>query len=107
MWRILTLHQLFIENAVEKFLECLLAEEKRIRPILEHVVPMELSALDERSFQTATYCHISDEELGTDRVRDHCHLTGKYRGAAHSDCTNLPSAYQLFFTISRIMTRIC
>ena len=74
------------ENAVEKFLQCLLVEEKRIRPILEHVVPMELSALDERSFQTATYCHICDEELGSDRVRDHCHLTGKYRGAAHSDC---------------------
>ena len=74
------------ENAVENFLECLLVEEKHIRPILEHVVPMELSALDERSFQTATYCHICDEELGSDRVRDHCHLTGKYRGAAHSDC---------------------
>ena len=74
------------ENAVEKFLECLLVEEKRIRPILEHVVPMELNVLDERSFQTATHCHICDEELGTDRVRDHCHLTGKYRGAAHSDC---------------------
>jgi len=74
------------ENAVEKFLECLLVEEKRIRPILEHVVPMELSALDERSFHTATYCHICDEELGTDRVRDHCHLTGKYTGAAHSGC---------------------
>ena len=38
------------ENAVENFLQCLLMEEKRIRPILEHVVPMELSALDERSF---------------------------------------------------------
>ena len=74
------------ENAVENFLECLLVEEKRIRPILEHVVPMELNALDERSFQTATHCHICDEELGSDRVRDHCHLTGKYRGAAHSDC---------------------
>ena len=35
------------ENAVENFLECLLVEEKCIRPILEHVVPMELNALDE------------------------------------------------------------
>ncbi|CAB4041763.1 Gastrula zinc finger [Paramuricea clavata] len=25
-------------------------------------------------------------ELGADRVRDHCHLTGKYRGAAHNEC---------------------
>ena len=42
------------ENAVEKFLECLLVEEKRIRPILESVAPMELNALDERSFQRHT-----------------------------------------------------
>ena len=25
-------------------------------------------------------------ELGDDRVRDHCHLTGKFRGAAHNEC---------------------
>ena len=64
------------ENAVEKFSECLFVEEKRFRPILEYVVPMELCAVDERSFQTATYWRICDEELGPDRVRDHCHLTG-------------------------------
>ena len=27
-----------------------------------------------------------NEELGRDRVRDHDHLTGLYRGAAHADC---------------------
>lgn len=46
---------------------------------------MQLSVLAEQCFQTATHCHICEEELGTDRVRDHCHLTGKYRGAAHND----------------------
>jgi hypothetical protein len=24
--------------------------------------------------------------LGADRVPDHCHLSGKFRGAAHNDC---------------------
>lgn len=61
-------------------------EEKRISTILKQVVPMQLSVLDEQCFQTATPCHICEEELGTDCVRDHCHLTGKYRGAAHDDC---------------------
>ena len=27
--------------------------------------------------------HICYKELGKDRVRDHCHLSGKFRGAAH------------------------
>ena len=29
---------------------------------------------------------ISREALNTDKVRDHCHLTGKFKGAAHNQC---------------------
>ena len=28
----------------------------------------------------------TDFEKTTKRVRDHCHITGKYRGSAHNDC---------------------
>jgi len=38
---------------------------------------------DEVCFQAPTECHICGNELGKDRVRDHCHLTGKFREAAH------------------------
>ena len=31
-------------------------------------------------------CHICKKELLTDKVRDHCHFTGQYRGAAHNSC---------------------
>jgi len=31
-------------------------------------------------------CSICQKVLGTDRVRDHCHFTGRFRGAAHSKC---------------------
>ena len=31
-------------------------------------------------------CHICKKELLDDKVRDHCHFTGKYRGAAHKTC---------------------
>ena len=34
----------------------------------------------------STLCHICNEELGNDKVRDHCHLSGKFRGAAHEVC---------------------
>ena len=34
----------------------------------------------------AADCSICGELLGEDRVRDHCHITGHYRGAAHNIC---------------------
>ena len=41
---------------------------------------------DELVYDNSTNCHICNEELGDDRVRDHCHLSGKFRGAAHEVC---------------------
>ena len=35
---------------------------------------------DEKQFNKASDCWICGEELGNDRVRDHCHYTGRYRG---------------------------
>ena len=45
-----------------------------------------------------TLCHICNEELGNDRVRDHCHLSGKFRGAAHQIC-NLKYKVPTFFPV--------
>ena len=36
--------------------------------------------------ESATVCFACNRELGYDKVRDHCHYTGKYRGALHSKC---------------------
>lgn len=41
---------------------------------------------DEKDFRESTKCHICEKDLGNDRVRDHCHLSGKYRGVAHNGC---------------------
>ena len=49
-------------------------------------------------YDSATVCHICEGELGNDRGRDHCHLTGKYRGAAHSNC-NLNYKVPKFFPV--------
>ena len=45
-----------------------------------------MSPRDQKLFNEAKTCHICSLELKDDRVRDHCHFTGKYRGAAHNSC---------------------
>ena len=49
-------------------------------------------------YDNSTLCHICNEELSKDRVRDHCHLTGKIRGAAHDAC-NLKYKIPKFFPV--------
>ena len=34
-------------------------------------------------FESATYCHVFKKTVGGDKVRDHCHFTGEFRGDAH------------------------
>lgn len=46
---------------------------------------MKLSQPEEEAFHKAVKCHICLQAFGADRVRDHDHLTGAYRGAAHSE----------------------
>ena len=43
---------------------------------------------DRKNFRhkAATSCLMCGESLGKDRVRDHCHLSGKFKGAAHNEC---------------------
>ena len=41
---------------------------------------------DEKQFNKSRECWICRELLKDDKVRDHCHYTGKYRGAAHNIC---------------------
>ena len=55
--------------------------------------PYNLTPQEEKGFQSATICHICEQDLNIDKetgqilkVRDHCHFTGEYRGAAHNQC---------------------
>ena len=42
---------------------------------------------EEEQFNKASNCWICGKYLNiSDRVRDHCHYTGRYRGAAHNKC---------------------
>ena len=48
--------------------------------------PLRLSKREQEEFNKAEICHICNNPLHEDKVRDHCHFTGVYRGAAHNSC---------------------
>ena len=55
---------------------------------------------DKKNYNAATEYHICGEELEDDKVRDHCHITGKYRGAAHDECNKkyqIPKFFPVIF----------
>lgn len=74
-------------DCVSKFLEELVSIESDLLAVLNANVLLNMSAADEELFAAATHCHICEEELpDEDRVRDHCHVSGQFLGAAHNTC---------------------
>ena len=57
----------------------------------------ELTYEQKTEFRQATHCSICNKKFQPDneKVRDHCHFTGKYRGAAHVKC-NLDYSFKFF-----------
>ena len=41
---------------------------------------------DEEIYNNSHISWICKEKLNTDKEKDHCHVTGKFRGAAHKKC---------------------
>ena len=78
------------EMTIQKFMEDMLAEVKYCRNIVNNHFSkdLEMTDEDEESFERAEECHICKKPYteGDVRVRDHCHVTGKYRGSAHQSC---------------------
>lgn len=68
-------------NAGDKFLNCLLQEEEMIKNLLKVNKPLPMTEDEELAFANVTHCTICNEFLGTDRVRDHNHLSSSFRRA--------------------------
>ena len=48
---------------------------------------MIITMYDKTAYDNSTLCHTCDEELGKDRVRDHCHLSGRFRALLMKSAT--------------------
>ena len=78
------------ENAIYKFMERMLEEVEYCKGIIKKRFnkPLVMTEDDETHFKVMDKCHICDKEYTDNdvRVRDHCHITGKFRGSAHQEC---------------------
>ena len=78
------------KDAITKFIEALFEEEKEI---IDHMKKFKKADIimkrdQVEKYKSVTNCYICDGEFTDDnkKVRDHCHVSGKYRGAAHDKC---------------------
>ena len=74
------------EDVAQIFVNMLEEDVKSIYKRFGKPKKMIFGTKEREEFDGATECWICHGELGLDRVRDHCHLTGIYRGAAHNKC---------------------
>ena len=78
------------EKAVYKFMENILEEVKYCKKVMKKHFnkPLRMTKENEQEFEKAKECHICDKKYTEKdiRVRDHCHITGQYRGSAHQEC---------------------
>ena len=56
-----------------------------------------LTEEDEEDFKNNNICRFCEKDIDCDKVRDHCHLTGKYGGPAHSICYTIVTQDQSNF----------
>ena len=90
-WGVLTIHTILKNQVtfVKEFNDDDVAQifinthEKNIKEIYKKFKfqkRMIMTMHDKLVYDNSTLCHICNEELGKDKVHDHCHLSGKFRG---------------------------
>ena len=82
------------EDVIERFIQKVFEEVRSCQSVMQEYFnkPLKMTAENERDFQNSSSCYICgrkykpEDENENGPVRDHCHITGKYRGSAHNDC---------------------
>ena len=75
------------ENAAYKFIEAILEEYEYCKKVMKkHFNKNLIMTEEEEQFQLSNTCWICEKPIDDEKVRDHCHITGKFRGAAHWSC---------------------
>ena len=77
------------KNCINEIIECIFEQQNYCNQIVNNHFNKKLKMTTEceNNYQNSNDCSICNQKIKyKDKVRDHCHITGKYRGAAHSKC---------------------
>ena len=78
------------ENAAYEFIKAILKEFEYCKKGMKKYFNKNLimSEKEEEQFQMSNVCWICEKLIDNDdeKVRDHCHVSGKFRGTAHRSC---------------------
>ena len=77
-------------HTAEHFIDSISAEAETLwTKYIKKEVPMRsLTKEEQRAFHRNNICHICKEEIkeGEKKIKEHCHITGNYRGMSHNQC---------------------
>ena len=79
------------DDIPKKFVECLETTIREIDELYENPKKMTITKSERTQHTNALQCYICQKGFDNNvksltKVRDHCHLTGKFKGTAHSKC---------------------
>ena len=78
------------ENAAYEFIKAILKEYQYCKKVMnKHFSKNLIVSEEEEEFQSRNMCWICEKLIENDdeKVRDYCHITGKFRAPAHWSCT--------------------
>ena len=78
------------KDCINKSITWVLDKQKWTKQITQKYIHKKLIMTneDEKIYNNSQICWICKKELNTDKVRDHCHVTGKFRRATHNKCNS-------------------
>ena len=76
-------------NAVVEFIQQLQKDGEMLGSIIAKTQPLEWQDGQEAAHNAATHCHICTKVINENKVADHDHMYGTYRGAAHLECNSI------------------